>query len=123
MESEQIAKSEAQKEWERRMINFTTAMVDLVYWDREPLERALAYNVTMQKENSSLRGRIAELESQLTKRALDGALSSCWTIESAKDEDSARKIKLYIRENWQELAELLDKYCLQEAQLDNAPRQ
>lgn len=71
MTPEEIAKDETQKEWERRMINFTTAMVELVYWDRKPLEQALAYNITMQRESSRLRERIVELESQLTLRAAD----------------------------------------------------
>ena len=71
MEPEEIAKSKTQEEWQRRMVNFTTAMVELVYWDRKPLEEALAYNIFMQRENSRLCERIAELESQLTMLALD----------------------------------------------------
>ena len=85
MTPEEIAKNEAQKEWERRMVNFTTAMVELVYWDRKPLEQALAYNITMQRENSRLRERIAELESHLTQHAADMAVW-CANCANSKQE-------------------------------------
>ena len=60
--------------------------------------------------------KLLEPERQLKQFVAGGALSSCWTIESSDDKDSARKVKTYIRENWQELAVLLDKHCLLEVE-------
>ena len=71
MEPKDFATQEADKEWQRRLLSFTTSMCELVYWDHEPLKKALEYQATLQQENSRLRARVAELESQLTQRALD----------------------------------------------------
>ena len=53
------------------MIDFTTAMTELAYWDRKPLEQALAYNITLQRENSDLFARILEQDKALRASLLE----------------------------------------------------
>lgn len=57
--------------WQASLTKFTSTMIDMIYWDKKPLEDAIAARERLQKENYLLKVKIYELESQLTKRAAD----------------------------------------------------
>lgn len=94
MTPEEIAKKEASEEWVRRLNKFSESIINLLYWDKEPLEQAIAYREKLQAENSRLRERIAELESQLTQRAGDLAVDCPFCGASAKDIETLKNALL-----------------------------
>jgi hypothetical protein len=57
--------------WQASLTKFTSTMIDMIYWDKKPLEDAIAARERLQKENSLLKVKLLELESQLTQREAD----------------------------------------------------
>ena len=73
-DSNDVANEKSAKEvsemWRASLNRFTSSMIELVYWDRKPLEDAIAARERLEEENSLLKTKIYELESRLTKSAI-----------------------------------------------------